>query len=103
MRIANEDSPIGQNEVIHGRQRRASRRLADNLINLLQVVRKTASDTADHSISVPLADHHCADHCVILTQARLGDIDRHATALHELMVRFPDLVVAIVIIWIDNL
>ena len=53
MRIANEDSPIGQNEVIHGRQRRASRRLADNLINLLQVVRKTASDTADHSISVP--------------------------------------------------
>jgi hypothetical protein len=76
--------------------------LADDLVDLPQVVGEAAGETADHAVGVAQAEQHGADDGVVGTQARLGDIDGHPVTLAQLMVGRPALLVALVAGRVDD-
>jgi hypothetical protein len=55
VRVADEQGAAGEHEVVHRGQRAAAGRLADDFVDLLQVVGEAAGNAADHAVCVALA------------------------------------------------
>ena len=103
MRVADEQRTARQQQVVHRGHRLHARRLADDFLDLAQMVAKAPGDAGDHAVGVTQLEQHGADDRVVLTQAHLGDLDGDAVALHQRVIRRPALLVAIVAVGIDDL
>ena len=103
VRVTDEHRASGQNEVVHRRQRFAPRGLADDVLDLVQMVVVTPGKAADHAIGVTKTNQHGADHGAVVTQAVARNVGGHAAPLHQRMVSLPGFLIAIVVRRIDHL